>query len=225
MKHQTATTLSIAAVSLGLAFPQLIVARETVNPQSGDNSTSMSSQAGMTEANQMVPAQAALDEAIDARKATPGEQFEATLAAKVHLKNGAVLPTGTKLVGQVAKDDMQMTGSSKLALCFTQAKLKNGTVMPIKATIVGIYGPNSGSAEPYPTTPGDQVPTSWNDQTLQVDQIGAMSGVDLHSRVASNNSGVLTSTRKDDIKLGAGTEFGLAIAPGSGQPAAGSSGS
>ena len=39
-----------------------------------------------------------------------------------------------------------------------------------------------------------------------------MSGVDLHSKIASMNSGVLVSTKKDDVKLKEGTEFGLAIA-------------
>lgn len=167
----------------------------------------------MTEAVQMVPAQAALDQKLDAKKATPGEQFRATLAGKVHLKNGTELPSGTVLWGEVAKDDMNESGTSKLALSFTQAKLKNGSVIPIKATIVGIYGPDSGAPDPYPVTPGDQVPSSWNDGTLQVDQIGALAGVDLHSRISSRNSGVLTTNKKDDIKLGEGTEFSLAIAP------------
>jgi hypothetical protein len=45
-----------------------------------------------------------------------------------------------------------------------------------------------------------------------VDQLNALSGVDLHSKIASNNSGVLVSTKNDDVKLRAGTEFALAIA-------------
>lgn len=47
---------------------------------------------------------------------------------------------------------------------------------------------------------------------LQIDEIGALSGVDLHSRIASKNSGVFVSTKKDDMKLSAGSEFALAIA-------------
>ena len=59
---------------------------------------------------------------------------------------------------------------------------------------------------------GDQEPNSWNRQFTQVDQIGALSGVDLHSKISSQNSGVLVSTKKDDIKIKDGTELALAIA-------------
>ncbi len=64
----------------------------------------------------------------------------------------------------------------------------------------------------YRLNPGDQIPNSWNDGTLAVDQIGAMNGVDLHSKIASQNSGVFVSTNKDNMKLVNGSELELAIA-------------
>ena len=85
-------------------------------------------------------------------------------------------------------------------------------MVPIKATIVGVFGPEDQNAEGYEVQAGDQQPNSWNDGTLQVDQIGALSGVDLHSKIASRNSGVFVSSKKDDVKLKNGSELTLAIA-------------
>jgi hypothetical protein len=212
MKIQTALTLSVATLSLGLLIPQSAMAHPA-SPGAQDSTAGQgSAPRGTHEAMEMVSAHAALDSSIDAKKATAGQTFEARLANKVRLKNGPTLPAGTALVGKVGTDDMQMNGMSKLALRFTKAELKSGQIIPIKATIVGVYGPNSGAPTGYPVAAGDQVPSSWNDGTLQVDQLNAMSGVDLHSKISSRNSGELISTKKDDIKLTAGTEFGLAIA-------------
>ena len=108
-------------------------------------------------------------------------------------------------------DDMKEQGQSKMALCIYQANLKDGKNIPVKATIVGIYGPGAGRDEPYPVAQGDQVSNIWTHKTLGVDQLGALHDVDLHSKISSNNSGVLVSTKKDDFKLGRGTEFALAI--------------
>ena len=107
---------------------------------------------------------------------------------------------------------MNQSGTSKLALRFTEAKLKNGQSVPIKATIVGIAPPVNETADNIPVDAGDQVSNSWNDGTLIVDQIDALNGVDLHSRISSTNSGVFVSTKKDNMKLEHGSEFLLAIA-------------
>jgi hypothetical protein len=168
---------------------------------------------GRHEAMKMVPARAALDHTLDADKTKPGYEFRATLAKSVRLDNGVELPSGTMLLGRVATDDMNEAGTSKLALRFTQADLRDGQVVPIKATIVGVFKPESMNSEGYPVAPGDQVPNSWNDGTLAVDQINVLSGVDLHSRISSRNSGVFVSTKKDDVKLNSGSEMTLAIAP------------
>ena len=85
----------------------------------------------------MVPAQGALVTAIDAKKDSPGKEFQVRLVKTVRLENGPELRSGTILVGQIAQDDMQMAGNSKLALRITEARLKSGDIVPIKATIVG----------------------------------------------------------------------------------------
>lgn len=55
-----------------------------------------------------------------------------------------------------------------------------------------------------------QTPNYWTPATLQVDQINALQNIDLHSRIAADNSGVLKSS-KGNIHFGQGAEFALAI--------------
>lgn len=199
MRNKTITTLSIAAVSFALALP--MSAQSTTETQPG-----------AAQAMRMVPAQVALENGLDATKAAPGFQFRAIVSAKVRLDSGAELPRGTALLGTVANDDMNANGTSKLAVRFTQAVLKDGTTIPIKATIVGAYQPNTESNSEAGPAPGQQVPNNWNDGTLKVDQIGVAKDVDLHSSIASQNSGVFVAAGNHVVKLPAGSEFALAIA-------------
>lgn len=208
--HKSAIGLSTAALSLALLLP--VSAQNAYAQSSQDSQNTNAPLRGTREAMRMVPARAALKQTLNADKTQPGYQFRAVLSKKVQLENGPELPAGTVLVGRIVTDDMNVAGTSKLALRFTQADLKDGQVVPIKATIVGVFPPESSNAQGYPVAAGDQVPNSWNDGTLAVDQIGVMSGVDLHSKIASRNSGVFVSTKKDDVKLSAGTEIALAIA-------------
>lgn len=202
MKNLALFSLAAAAACLAFTAPGFARSQYGANPPAG--SATVDSNGGQQEATMMVPAEANLVKALDARRAQAGNQFTAKLAQTVHLKDGPELPRGTTLIGTVGTDDMQLSGSSKLALQITEAKLKDGKAIPIKATIVGIAP--SGTPE-Y----GDSNP--WTPHTLQVDQIGAMSNVDLHSRVNGKNSGVFVTTTKSDVKLGAGSEIMLAIAP------------
>ncbi len=206
MKSTAAISLSIAVVSLGLLHSNLTHA-QSAEPSQHSNST-VAPVAAQREAMQMVPARAALATTLDARKTSPGHQFRATLKDTVHLKDGTELPRGTVLVGIVATDTAQSNGAARLALRFTQAELKNGKEIPIKATIVGVV-PQGGS---FPDQPDHPIGDVWNENTLQVDQLGALSGADLHSRIASRNSGVFVSTKKGDVKLSSGSQLTLAIA-------------
>ena len=212
MKFQSPLPLSIAALSLAVLLPASNLPAFAQSDAASPSQSSATAPHGMREAMRMVRARAALDRDLDSNKVKPGNEFRAKLAKKVQLDNGPLLPEGTVLVGRVVADDMNVGGTSKFALRFTHATLKDGQVVPIKATIVGIYAPETVSSEDYPVPRGDEVPNTWNNGTLAVDQIDALSGVDLHSKIASRNSGVFVSTKKDNFKLEAGSEFALAIA-------------
>lgn len=191
-----------------LAFPLLA---------SGQNSSALSANAHQ-EAAMMKPARATLEKTIDAKHDQPGEVVNAKLNQKIKLADGTELPNGTMLIGQISKDDMQQQGMSKLALRFDEAKLKDGKTVPLHATIVGFYGPGSSEMS-MGTDQNQQMPNDWTDKTLQMDQIGVTKDVDLHSKISSHNSGVFVSTKKDDVKLRAGSELQFAIAPANNQSA------
>ncbi len=204
MKNKAAISLSIAAC-LALAYPQFAGAQSTDHSQTANDGTMQS--AAQSDAMDLAPANANLENALEANKVQQGYEFKAKLDGAVHLKNGPELPRGTVLEGRVISDQMKPGGPSTLALRFTQADLKDGKVVPIKATITGIAGPQYDTGYNL----ANQT-SSWNDKTLRVDQIGVLSGVDLHSNVASRNSGVLVAEKKDNVKLDAGSQISLAIA-------------
>lgn len=210
MKNMALTSFPVAALSMAFLMAGVM----NTQPATAESANNASNQAGASEAAQMVPARAYLTHKLDAKDATPGTQFTADLSKSVVLKNGTELPRGTKLIGTVATDDMNMQGAAKLALRITKAQLNDGKTIPVKATIVGVYGPESETAEGFVVAPGDEQSNDWTQSVLGIDEINAMSGVDLHSRVAGRNSGVFVSKKKDDVKLSAGSELALAIAGG-----------
>jgi hypothetical protein len=154
----------------------------------------------------MIKARAVLRKTLDAAKDKSGDLFEATLGDTVHLDNGVELPRGSVLIGKVVDDDMNIGATSKLALRFTAVRLKDGTVVPINATIVGMYPPVPDT-EQVP----DTIRSNWKPEYLVMDQVGVLKGVDLHSRIGAANSGTLVSSTKSEMKLSAGSEFALAI--------------
>lgn len=166
---------------------------------------------GQAPTQHMVPANASLTRALDANSIHAGDQFRATLTSNVHLSSGVELRKGDTLVGEVGTDDMNITGNARLAVRFTQAVQKNGQTIPIKATILALYNPGDLGNNTYGES--DQIPNTWNDGTLQIDQMSAVNGIDLHSKIASQNSGVFVTTTKKDVKIPAGSQIALAIAP------------
>ncbi len=204
MNCKTLFAVSTTFAAFVLAHPGSAGAQNSFASESN-----VSASASQSEASQMVPAQAVLDKGIDARKMQPGEQFRATLSETVYLKNGTELPRDTVLVGTIATDQMRDGGTSTLALRFTQAQLRGGKVIPIQADIMGVAGPTSDS--PDPNYPNEAI-APWDGKSIQVDETGAISGVELHSSIGSQNSGVFVSKKKDEMKLSAGSQISLAIA-------------
>ena len=209
MKLAKPISLSMAINCLAFIAP-LLVGAQSLKAQAADNSAASSTTdpvAAQQEASQMVPADVHLVKTLDAKKSQSGTEFEAIVDGIVHLKDGTELPHGTVLVGTVATDQMQTGGTSTLALRFTEAKLKDGKTFPIHAMIAGINRPADDSGiEDSVDLP------AWNMQTYQIDQIGALHDVDMQSSITDANSGVLVSTKKDDVKLVAGSRLSLAVA-------------
>jgi hypothetical protein len=205
MRNRALSTVSVAVASGILLCPQLARAQAPDAQASTNNTISAATESA---AAQLVPAQAVLDKDLDARKARPGQEFRATLADTIHLKNGMELPRGTALVGTIAAEQTQSSGESRLALRFTRAQLKDGKTIPIQATIFGVAPPSTSDS--WDHSDGEAAPEPWNGSALQVDDVGVLSGVDLHSTIAGENSGVFVS-RKSGMKLAARSQMSLAI--------------
>lgn len=207
MRNKTVLVLAITVATCTLFYVEGARAQNTSN--ASEQNGIVNSAKAQREAARMVPAEAVLTQEIDARKIHSGEQFRARLTATVYLKNGTALPKGTELVGTVVTDKMEAGGPSTLALRFTKAVMENGKSVPIVATIAGIAPPAYGVATDYSD---DVPPDPWNASELKLDVIGAVSGFDLHSRIAGANSGVFVSTKDDEMRLADQTQLSLAIA-------------
>jgi hypothetical protein len=198
-------TLALTAVISALSMPALAQsASEAGSPgmQASTDSTAAS------EAAQMVAAIATLRHTLEADKDHLDSTFEAELDHKITLSDGTVLPSHSVLIGKITRDDMHAAGTSEFALRLDQARLKDGKTVPIKATIVDIARPSSNTDE-------NPESNNWTSETLTVKQLNVVSGVDLQSEIASNDSAVFVSTKKHDVKVPAGSEFKLAIGPAS----------
>jgi hypothetical protein len=213
----------LAVASVVLALPLLAYSQTATSQGTQDKQNAQAPIQGHDEATLMKPVSAVLVQTLDSAKDQSGATVQARLTQTVTLTNGTKLPKNSVLLGQVTQDDMNQQGVSKLALRFDQARLKDGTTVPVRATIVGYFSPGTVNTELGPEEIGSQVPNSWNAQTLQVDQEDVSKGVDLHSAIASKNSGVFVSTKRDDVKLRAGSELQFAVGPGSPMSTGGSS--
>ncbi len=225
MKREIRNALTVAGVTLALAWPATVLSQASAQPQGAQDQmqnqdqNQNQNQQGKQDARQMVRATVTLNRDLDAKNDHNGSQFATKLTTNVQLKDGPELPKGTMLMGNIETDDMQVAGRSKLAVRFTEAKLKDGQTVPIRATIVQVYPPTGftqdGSRIPEESGPefdGDDHANTWSKRELKVDQIGAMRNVDMHSNVASQNSGVFVSTKTDDVKLMQGSRLELALA-------------
>lgn len=211
-KREVATFLSAAAVALTLLSPPQFAQTFTTDESSAGSVDIPSTMAPRETAQLMVPAQAALLQTLDAKKIQPGQQVRVTLSKSVQLKDGPELPRGTQLVGVVGTDPANPGDKSKVKIRFTEAEVKGGKNVAITATIVGIYAPASEDREGHTVIAGTQEPNTWTSRILEVDQIEPEAGIELKSKIAGENSGVLVSTKKNAVKIPAGSELALAIA-------------
>lgn len=90
----------------------------------------------------MVPATAELQKGLNAKKLKPGETVTAKLNQKVNLPNEPALERNTVLLGHVdAVEASEHHSNSSLTVTFDQAKMKDGTVLPVKVTVMRVAAP------------------------------------------------------------------------------------
>jgi hypothetical protein len=86
-----------------------------------------------------------LDQSVSSKTASPGDTFDASLAAPVAIGDRVVLPVGTKAVGKVtvAQSAGRFRGHAALALSLDSIII-NGTAYPIQTTHVAEAGKGRG---------------------------------------------------------------------------------
>jgi len=104
----------------------------------------------------MVPATAELQKGLNAKKLKPGEAVTAKLEQTVNLPNEPALKRDTVLVGHVdAVQASEHHGDSSLTVTFDQAKMKDGTVLPVKVTVMRVAAPAMAQYDPQTGGPAD----------------------------------------------------------------------
>jgi hypothetical protein len=163
--------------------------------------------------SQLVGANASLVHSLDSKNATEGEAISAKLTSNVKSASATQLPKGTILMGKVESVESSSSGPSKLSVVFDEAKLPDGKTVPVKATLIGAYPPNSGNY--YEDTGAEGSLMAGLPKTIASDQAidqqpGLLNHVSLTSSVQSNASGVFSS-KDHAINLKKGTLLQLGI--------------
>ena len=199
MKHYIAVPLCAAILVVMSPF--------AARPQESQESSVNANQA-QQDAAMMVPAHASLRTKLNAKQSHAGEEIRAELERTIQLKNGPELPHGTQLLGEVTAVEAK-PDKVRLALRFDEAQLRDGSKIPIKAMILFIQSASSvGTDSDLARVSARDV---WTPNIYKVDQLGTISGADLHSSITSDDSGVITSNKKDDLTIGKGSEIDLVI--------------
>lgn len=91
---------------------------------------------------------AELTKKIDTKHAKVGDEVAARVTSTARLSDGTKLPKGTQLLGKVT--DVQAKSAeekaSRLAFTFDRAVLRNGSTLPIHATVMSLTAPVSAAA-------------------------------------------------------------------------------
>lgn len=184
------------------------------SPNTQSEST-QSAQQTMPEKVQLVSAGAQLAHKIDSKTARQGQTVKAKLTSSVKTGEGMKLDKGTMLIGKVEQVERgNGNGPSRLSIVFDRARLKNGRMIPVKATLLGAYPSNAGDYYAGASTNGNLIPGEPHSISFQekVDQMpGTLSHVGMHSAVQSSVSATFVSSGRS-IELRKGTRLQLAIA-------------
>lgn len=158
---------------------------------------------------QLMSTNAKLNHALNSSHLKLGQPVTAHLTMKLRASDGITFPRRTQLLGKVSRLQHGQSNMTSLSLVFTKARLKDGRVIPIKATLLGAMPPSYGyGAGSY--FPDSSKRVSSKAQITQ--EPGALRHIALRSSVVSHNSGTFQNKR-GNIKLRAGTQLRIAIAP------------
>ena len=159
-------------------------------------------------------ADAQLTHPLNSSTAKTGQAVTAKLTSDVKAGDSTALPKGATLMGKV-EQVKSASGAESISIVFDQARIGNGQVIPIKATIIGAYPPmvyDDDAATPPPGTYMNTLPRTIPSDYTVTQKAGLLRDVSLNSSAKSDVSGVFTSSNHK-FKLDSGTRLQVAIAP------------
>ena len=190
-------TFSLKNLSFGLAIVSLV-------------------SAGAASAQSLAGVNTRLVKPLDSQSAAAGQVVTVKLDGSVKTPDGVKLPRGTQLIGKVTAVTPAQSGhAASVSIVFTEAQLKGGKQIPVKATLLAAYPGDEGVESQYSDQTMDSVAASIPaDRTIDQEP-GALPGVALKASVQDPNSG--TFSKKDgNFKLNAGTFLQIGVAPATG---------
>jgi hypothetical protein len=191
-------TFSVKNLSYGLAIVSLV-------------------SAGAASAQSLAGVNTRLVTPLDSQTAAAGQVVSVKLDGSVKTPDGVKLPRGTELIGKVTAVTPAKNGqASSVSVAFTEAQLKGGKQIPVKATLLAAYPGDEGVESQYSDETMDAVPSSIPaDRTIDQEPGALPGGVALKAAVQDPNSG--TFSKKDgNVRLTAGTYLQIGVAPATG---------
>ncbi len=204
--------LGVAGAAFVATGANAAYAAPSVSAHSASQGTySSESSSSRSQAWHLVGVNAHLQRSINTSSARSGQKVVAKLNEAVTTSSGIRLDRGTLLMGRVAHvSDSSHRGPSSLSIVFTSAKLHNGRVIPVKATVLSAA---RGSAYGWEdsSNPLGPAPHHVSPKENVQQKPGLLTDTAMRSAVGNHNSA--TFVRKNgNIKLLAGTYLQLAIA-------------
>jgi hypothetical protein len=166
---------------------------------------------------------AELGKSVDAKKAKEGDEVVAKTSQAVVSQGKVVIPRGSKLIGHVttAKAHTKEQAHSELGIAFDRAELKDGSQIPLAASIQAISAPVSASPNAAETESMPGMGAGGGTQGGGSPSYGGGGGMRSAGGGAMNTAGAATGTvgRTAGNTAGnvAGTATGAADAAGSGR--------
>jgi hypothetical protein len=162
-------------VSLSMAFSGAVLAQQSTGVQgsaaggaqaaatadkegasanaSGDGAAAATTDRASAGVNQGTQLNATLSRPVDARNAKAGDEITATVSEDVRSDGHVLIKRGSKLVGRVTtaralsgKRDAEGGTGSQLGIVFDRAVLKNGTTIPLSATVHALAAAESSAS-------------------------------------------------------------------------------
>jgi hypothetical protein len=178
--------------------------------------------AGAASAQSLAGVSTQLVKPLDSETAAAGQAVAVKLNKGVKTPDGVKLPRGTELIGKVtAVSPAQKGGAASVTVVFTEAQLKGGKQIPVKATVLAAYPGSEAIEAQYSDSTMDTVADHVASNHVVDQEPGALPGVTLKASVQDANSGTF-SKADGNFKLATGTflQIGVAQASGSGSTAA-----